>query len=564
MPDELNEGQKSFSKIEEDDFKIRFALECADSVNWEMSPDFKKIIFSDNFETRYGIRQADYNYDFEAFVNLHLKPHKEQIFEDLRRYSSGETDMYSGEISLYDNKGKKHWLLVRGKFINDERKLIYGVSINITERKLFEQRLTQMAYFDSQTGLYRPDYISDVFAGRIESARLTDPGLMMLNISRFRDVNAVFGHERGDAVLIRAAKRLSGLTDNLLAKINAGGFIIVFNRADTARLEKAARSILKAFEKPLDIEGQSYYISFKIGIALPRDGVSDFGMLMKDAELAVNHIKNDEVNHVCVINDEIRSAADDSLNLIYELRQATRNNEFLLLFQPIIHGHTKKASGAEALIRWRHPQRGIVSPAVFIPLAEQTGLIIQIGDFVLQEAVKQLAKCMEMNKDFHISINVSVVQLMSPGFIERVQSLLAEHSLPPANLMVEVTESVFITDMAHIIHMLGRLREIGVKVSLDDFGTGYSSLHYLAKIPLDNLKIDRSFLWDALNDPTSEAILKSIISLARNLNLSITAEGVETEEQLELLKTHGSDYIQGFYFSKPIPPDDLERYMQEK
>ena len=540
---------------EETDFKLRFALECADSINWEMNSDFSKIIFSGNFDTTYGIRQTDYDYDFDTFISLHLNPYKERIYETINKYINGETDIISIEISMRDKWGKEHWLLVRGKFINDERKLIYGVSVNITERKFLERRLAQMAYVDSITGVYRLEYIADAFAGRIESVCMSNAGLMLLNISRFRDINAVFGHERGNEVLRHAARRLAGLTDGILAKIDAG-FIIAFSG------DSGYEKILSAFEEPLNINGQLYHINFKIGIAPPMGVSNDFGALLKDAEIAVNHIKNDEFNNVCVIGDGIRKESADRLNITYELRQAVLNDEFALLFQPIINAATKRVSGAEALIRWKHPERGMVSPVVFIPIAEQNGLINQIGDFVLREAMKQLKKCLETDDKFYISINVSVTQLMSPDFIGRVKELMECYSIPPANLVAEVTESVFITDMKRVTGMLNSIRELGVRVSLDDFGTGYSSLSYLAKIPLDNLKIDQSFLRDALNDPTSVAILKSIISLARNLNLSITAEGVETAEHLELLEVHGCDYLQGYHFSKPIPPDELERFMK--
>jgi diguanylate cyclase (GGDEF)-like protein len=563
LSDKLIRAQKEIAVLKEHDFKLSFALDCAEAINWEISEDHKKVIFSKNFDTYYGIRQSDYDYDFERFLELHLNPHKEQVLESMERYVTGKAEMMELEITLYDDKGRMHWLLARGKFISEERKVIYGVSINITKQKNLEDRLARMAYVDSNTGLYKAEYISDVLAGRIEAVKISTPGLMMLNIYRFRDINAVFGHERGTEVLVHAAKRLATLTNYLIARIEAGGFIILFNQAKgTAELEEVGRRILGAFEKPLMIGGHPYFINFKIGIAKAEGRDADFGTLLKDAELAVNHIKNDEIRSLCVISDEIRKSEDDYLNMVYEFRQAIQCNEFLLHFQPIINGVTKKVSGAEALIRWNHPKRGMISPATFIPLAEQTGLINQIGDFVLAEAMKELKKCMEIDSKFYISVNVSVIQLMSNELLQRIQGLLEDYRIPPGNLIVEITESVFIANMTQMISMLNKIRELGVRVSLDDFGTGYSSLSYLTQIPLDNLKIDQSFLRDVSDSPASEAILKSIISLARNLNLSITVEGVENAGHMELLKVYGCDYLQGYFFSRPVPSDGLESFLE--
>ncbi|MCL2718014.1 MAG: EAL domain-containing protein [Lachnospiraceae bacterium] len=546
----------------EQEFKLGFALDCAEALNWELSPDFKKLIFGDEFEAMLGIRQADYDYDFETFINLHLYREKSQITEAINKYLAGQADIISVEVSIIDSKGKKHWFHIRGRFINEKREKIYGVSVNITERKILENRLAQLAYIDSLTGLYRREYISDALAGHVESVSLSNIGLMMLNINRFRDINAVFGHERGDAVLLHTAKRLLTLTDNLIAKMDADRFIIIFNEvSDTREMETTAQMIKEAFEIPLEIDKQPIYVNFKIGITLAADGNCDFLSLMKDAELAVNHVQNNEINHICIMNEDIRRSTDDHIKLLYELRKAVENNEFILHFQPIICRESQKISGAEALIRWEHPQRGIVGPMTFIPLAEQTGLICQIGDFVLTAALKELKKRLETDQDFYISINVSVTQFMASGLVERIEGLLEENSIPPANLIVEITESIFIADVQNIIDMLNRLRGIGVRISLDDFGTGYSSMSYLKKIPLDNLKIDRSFLYDVIHDPASEAILKSIITLARNLNLSITAEGVETDGHLTLLESHGCDYLQGYYYSRPIPADELDAFV---
>lgn len=562
LENSLKQSQEYISMLAEQEVKLNFALGCAMSLCWEMTPDLKTLVFNPTFEQIMGVNQADYDYDFMTFISTYLSPFKDDIVRMMNDLVAGKTDMFEKEISMYDSNGKLHWLMVRGKFIDEKRELIYGVSINITEQKEYEERLYNLAYRDALTGLYKTEYVREAFENRIPSLKMSNIGLLLIDVIRFRDFSAAYGYERADDILVSIAKRLEALAQgHLVVRAGSHEFIIVCNNSPSVvELENLARNILWSFESPLMISDDSYYINLKIGVAVPNGGDS-FKTLLKDAEIALHNINQVGVKGFCVINDFIRKNVDSLIHIGHELRCAVERNEFFLHFQPIVKSGNNNLIGAEALIRWNHPERGVINPLYFIPLAEDTGAIAEIGDFVLHEAISQLAKWLPYNNNFYISINVSAHQFFHGGLVERIQSLIRRCGVSPSHIVIEVTESVFISDVSHMTSILNLLRSTGIRVSLDDFGTGYSSLSYLQKIPLDNLKIDRNFLLDVHTNTTSASILKSIISLGQNLNLSITAEGVETEAQLSLLEQYGCDSFQGYYFSKPVPPERIREFI---
>ncbi len=559
----LKEEHNNLKLLQMQKDRLDFALDCALTVTWELDTQLKHLEFSDNFEKALGIIQADYDYDFTRFVDIHLNPYKEVILERISDFIQGKTEMFIVEVTLCDREQNLHWFIIRGKFLDEKKNLIFGVSVDITEQKVFEQRLAELAYKDILTGLYKMEYVTDTLAGLTEGEKLQDIGLMVFDIKHFRNINEAFGHKCGNDVLKYVAARLKELMkDRMVIRVGGDEYLVVFNHVtDAAVIREAAEQMLKEFEEPLDIEGTLYYINFKVGIALAEEKDIDFTALLRDAEIALHQAKKDEINDIYVIKEEIRQKVDSVVSLEFELRRGITRKEFYLDFQPVISVKDHSVIGMEALVRWKHPIRGNVPPLEFIPLAEECGLIVPLGDFVLEDSMRKLQGWLKINPNIYVAINVSTIQFMTHNFIERIKELMDKYTIPSRNLVIEVTESVFISEASHIVNILKVLQDMGIRVSLDDFGTCYSSLSYLKKIPLDNLKIDRDFLLDVLEDPVSDAILKSIITLAQNLKLTVTAEGVETKEQLSLLEKYDCTSLQGFYFSRPVDPQKIEEFI---
>ncbi|MCL2253568.1 MAG: bifunctional diguanylate cyclase/phosphodiesterase [Lachnospiraceae bacterium] len=549
-------------------FKINFALECANAVRWEYQRETDFIWFGEEFYKMTGLSGTNWDYKFSTFAETVLAPYVDEIKEQIAELEAGTREMLSIILNFDGANGESFWYNIRGKFFDRDQGIVYGVSININEQKKMEKRLWDMAYRDDMTGLYRMGYVKDIFAKRIDGIRLRYPAFMVLDIAGFSNVNEAFGHDRGNRVLYQASRRLTELCKSeIIARVNGDEFLIVFDNVDDQeRLQKVAEDIITSFRKPVVEGGNDFFLAFKIGITVPGEEKIDIhrlGIHLQDAEIALQRAKQDGRSSICIINNDIRKDTDELLTLSYELHKAVENKEFTVYFQPIILNKTKKPIGCEALVRWVHPEKGIISPMRFIPIAEEIGLIIAIGDFVMEESLKHLRKWISFDPNFYVSVNVSYIQFVSLGFVERVKELVTMYKVPYSALVIELTESIFISDIVQMTECLSELRDLGIRVSLDDFGTGYSSLSYLKRIPLDNLKIDREFLLDVSGNNSSASILRTIISLARDLNLSITAEGVETTEQISLLEEYGCDLLQGYYFSRPVLSEQIDEFLSE-
>jgi EAL domain-containing protein (putative c-di-GMP-specific phosphodiesterase class I) len=323
-----------------------------------------------------------------------------------------------------------------------------------------------------------------------------------------------------------------------------------------------ARRILHDLTKPFVLNGHEVFISASIGISLyPSDG-QDVDTLLKNADIAMYHAKEQGKNNFQFYTDSMNATALDRLHLENEMRKALERNEFQLYFQPKVRVENQKIIGVEALLRWNHPKRGLLSPAEFIPLAEETGLIVPIGQWVLRTACEQgKAWQAEGLAPLTISVNISQRQFEQDHFLESVLDTLESTNFPPHLLELEITESLIMHDPEKVIALLGELKNTGIIISIDDFGTGYSSLEYLRRLPLDALKIDRSFITHTVSNPDDAAIARAVIAMAHSLNLKVIAEGVENNAQLEFLRGLDCDEAQGFLFSRPVPPDECARLM---
>ncbi len=433
---------------------------------------------------------------------------------------------------------------------------------DISEQLAAKQRIEELSHTDALTGLPNRRLLAD----RVEFAlamaqRSGSPfALMVLNLDRFKQVNDALGMGLGDRVLLEVTERIKSCLRNVDTVSRLGGdeFVLLVHQADAAGAEATARRVLDAMVKPFSIDDQTFTVTCSIGVALcPVDGDS-LDQLMRRADAAMHRVKEAGRASFRFHLAHTDVAQRSHMQIDHAMRQALVSGLFRLHYQPQINLKTGEVVGAEALIRWRDPVLGEVSPAEFIPVAEESGFIIAIGDWVLSQAVKQAAAWRANGLAMPVSINVSALQFQQPDFTDRVASELKAASLPPQLLELELTESILIHDAQDALHRLQALAQLGVQLAIDDFGTGYSSLGYLKRFPIHRLKIDRSFVSHLPGDASDVAIVNAIIQLGRAMNLRVIAEGVETEPQRQFLLDAGCDEFQGFLYAPALDTPNFE------
>jgi diguanylate cyclase (GGDEF)-like protein len=430
---------------------------------------------------------------------------------------------------------------------------------DITKRRRAESRIAYMATHDALTDLPNRVFLRDrlsqlLSAGDADSPRAT--ALLLLDLDRFKEVNDTLGHAAGDNLLRKVAERLRTIldVDDLAARLGGDEFAILRSGTDRTDTATLARRIIESLAAPYYLEGKQANVGASIGISFaPTDG-SDPEALLRCADLALYRAKAQGRGGFTFFDCEMTASADNRRILELELREALILGQFEAHYQPQIDVKSGAVNGAEALIRWRHPSRGLVGPGEFIPIAEEVGLIVPIGEWIMRQACRDAAQWRE---GMRVSVNLSAVQFKSHHLAEMVISALAAGGLPPARLELEITESVLLEETEATRRTLHQLRGLGVRVSLDDFGTGFSSLGYLRSFPFDKIKIDRSFVREVTASANGAAIVHAIASLGASLGMETTAEGVETKEEYELIRREGCTEAQGFYFSPPRPTHEL-------
>jgi len=453
---------------------------------------------------------------------------------------------------------------------NERGEIAYRVATvrDLTEQKKSKEEIEHLAYYDPLTGLPNRLLSQDRTERAISHAKRlgTKIALLSVNINNFRAINDSLGHEFGDLLLKAAAKRLKQhiAEADTIGRYGADEFLVLITDInERSEAAKIAEELLTSLEAPFDIDGHTFCIFASIGISMYPDNGSDFETMLKKAGTAMRRAKEDAKSSYCFFADWMEEDAVKHLKMRHELREALDNNEFELHYQPQIEMLTSRLVGVEALVRWRHPQKGLLSPAEFIPSAEANGMIVPIGEWVLKESCRQMAKWKKKGLPSIVTaINISALQFRRADFEHAIMNTLAESGINPSFLELELTESVLIKDVESVLKTIGRLKSCGLKLSIDDFGTGYSSLSYLKRLNIDKLKIDKSFVSGLSKDKGDAAIVKAIIQMASSLNLKTIAEGVEDRNALEFLRAHGCDEVQGYYFSKPLTAEHLEAYVE--
>jgi diguanylate cyclase (GGDEF)-like protein len=443
---------------------------------------------------------------------------------------------------------------------------------DVTEKKEAQERINSLAFFDPLTDLPNRRLLLDRLKRAIASSARTESygALLFIDLDNFKTLNDSLGHEIGDLLLQQTAKRLVDCVreGDTVARLGGDEFVLLLETLSTqvqdaaSAAEAVGEKILAELNLPYLLAGLTGHSSPSIGVTLFMDHKGSLEDLLKCADLAMYQAKEAGRNTLRFFEPEMQAAITARAALESDLRKAVQNGEFILHYQPQVD-QAGNLTGCEALVRWQHQQRGLVSPMMFIPVAESTGLILQIGRWVLQTACSQLRAWSDrpLVNQLTIAVNVSARQFYQTDFVDEVVSILKQTGANPSRLKLELTESLLVSNIEDVITKMHNLKAIGVGFSLDDFGTGYSSLSYLKRLPLDQLKIDQTFVRDILTDPNDAAIANMVIALARTLGLDVIAEGVESIPQFEFLAAQGCHAYQGYLFSKPIPIEKFEEFV---
>ncbi len=448
--------------------------------------------------------------------------------------------------------------------------IVYGDErvIQVTLRDVGQIRRSYLAHYDVLTGLpNRQLFIERLGKAVVQAQRnRRSVAVVFLDLDRFKLVNDALGNQVGDALLRAAAGRLTAAVRESDAVCRLGGDefgLLLDNLSGAAEAESLAQKILDDLEAPFQLEGHELFLTASIGITVcPADG-DDAEELIKHADTAMYHAKEQGRNNWQFYRASLNAAVSERLSLENALRKALERRELLVYYQPQVEIGSEKIVGAEALLRWRHPELGLITPERFIHLAEESGLILPIGEWVLREACAQNMLWRSRGlPTLRVAVNLSARQFHQPGLEEKVAQVLEETGLDANCLELELTESLLMQDAPAAVRTLGKLREMGVHLGVDDFGTGYSSLSYLKRFPIDRLKIDQSFVRDIGRDPDAGSIAEAVIALAHSLRMKAVAEGVEDEEQLTYLCSLNCDEVQGYFFSRPLPAELLEEFVR--
>ena len=388
--------------------------------------------------------------------------------------------------------------------------------------------------------------------------------MLFIDLDNFKNINDSFGHKVGDEILIEVANRLRSFfgSGNLVVRQGGDEFIVLMKCQDTLKREELLKELIALISKPYSIEHMEFSLGASIGTAQYPKDAQQLESLMSLADIAMYEAKKKK-NAFCVFSAEMKNRSIRKIDIEHELRNAVKNNEFWMVYQPQMRADGE-IHGVEALIRWKNEKLGFVPPDQFISVAEETGLMPEIGEFVIKQSLEEISTLQaKMKKNFQLSLNVSVRQLLDVRFLDNLLNDIEACSLDKASITIEITESLFIEDVDYILHILKSIKDEGIGLSLDDFGTGYSSLSMLRKLPVNELKIDKSFVDEILHIEEDRAMVHSIINMGKNLSMHTLAEGVETFEQVELLKRFGCDIFQGYYFAKPLAKDDILHFLEE-
>jgi len=502
--------------------------------------------------------------------DAHAHRENRQLWQSIRLQVQ-RVGVWQGEINSVRRNGERFWeQLIVTPIKNSSGEatgyLILGEDISI--RKRYEQQLLRQANYDILTGLPNRMLALDRLKLALAQARRESSlvGVMFLDLDNFKHINDTLGHDAGDNLLIEAARRISSCLrgTSTVARLGGDEFLVILpGLTGPEATSQVAERILKTFSPPYLLNGQEVFVTTSIGISIFPNDSDNSGTLLQHADAAMYQAKHKGKSAYAHFAPEMTEVSHERLQMESLMRRALEQKEFELFYQPIVRTDTGQLCSAEALLRWNNPGMGMVMPDRFIPLAEETGLITPIGEWVLHEACAAAKRWEEtLGINMGISVNVSPRQFRDPGFIDTVMSALKSSGLPPQQLELEITERLILDNTIETADILRQLDQSGIRLSVDDFGTGYSALSYLKSYPFDTLKIDKSFVQDVMKEQDDASLVKAIINMAHSLGLRVIAEGVEEEAQTHFLQHEGCDYSQGYFYSRPLPEPEFQEWLK--
>ena len=562
--------------------KLAHAQRIANLGWWEWDVGSNRFTGSADFYRILGLEQGCFGETWETFLRCVCAEDRGRVREAFEQAVHGAASL-NLDCRVLRGDGVVRIIHQQAQAQRSETgaaTLLTGTLQDVTERREIEQQVRHLAYFDGLTGLPNRRLFQERLHPSLEAARRhrRTAALLFLDLDRFKRINDTMGHSAGDTLLREAAERISSSlrltdwvgrageagSDSFVARLGGDEFIVLLTEIERVQdAARVARRLIDALSHPFVLAGQEVFISASMGIAIyPFDG-EDPETLLKNADTAMYHAKDQGRNNFQFYTESMNASAFERLVLEGSLRKALERGEFVLHYQPQVCLKSGSVRGAEALVRWNHPDLGLVPPSGFIGLAEETGLIVPLGYWVLRAACAQARAWQDRgHRHLRVAVNVSGRQFAQPGFVREVAAILAETGLTPALLDLELTETVLMEDAEDNLAVLQEIKALGVRLSIDDFGTGYSSLGYLRRLPIGALKVDRSFLAGVPSDEDRTTITSAIVALGRSLRLGVIAEGVEYPEQVAFLRELGCDEMQGYLVSRPLPPEDFAAFLE--
>lgn len=568
------ERNRAENALRESEARYALAARGANDGLWDWDLNTNIIYYSPRWKSMLGCYEDDVgDTPAEWFQRVHAED-REQLEVKIALHLEGNSPHFESEYRILRQDDAYRWMLCRGVAVRDANgkpTRMAGSQTDISDRKLAEEQLFYAASHDSLTNLTNRALFLDHLEQAAERAKRYKNylfALLFLDLDHFKVVNDGLGHHAGDQLLVEFSRRLEACIRPIdtIARLGGDEFAILIEHINgVIDATTVAERIKQFLSAPFQLDGHEIFMSASIGVTLSSTGYEHAGDALRDADTAMYRAKTNGRARYELFDHSMHTNAVERLRLEADLRRAIEHQELLPYYQPIIALPGGRIIGAEVLLRWQHPQRGLLSPLDFIPLAEETGLIVPISAWLIRMACTQSKIWQDAgHAPFNLAINLSARDFKYDSLPQRIREILTETNVPAHTIELEITETIAMDNLDSIIDILKELHQIGVKISIDDFGTGHSSLGRLKHLPINTLKIDRSFIRDMIANPDDAALTKAIIAMARSLNLQVIAEGVETSEQFMFLQEQRCDRLQGFFFSRPIPTDEFTKFLQEK
>ena len=570
---DVTQRERAGAALRESEERYALAARGANDGLWDWNLATNEVYYSPRWKSMLGWTDTEVGSTPDDWLGRVHAEDVERVRNDVAGHVAGYAPHLESEHRIRHRDGHYVWVLCRGVAVRDASGKPYrmaGSMTDITDRKNTEQQLLHDAFHDALTNLPNRALFTDLLTRSLGRARRRIDyrfAVLFIDLDRFKVVNDSLGHSIGDELLKALTRRIERCVrpGDTVARLGGDEFtILVDDIGDASDATRVADRIQHELAQPFNLSGHEVFTSASIGIALSASGYQAADDLLRDADIAMYRAKALGKARYEVFDTQMHARARALLELETDLRRAAERGEFRLHYQPLVTLETGRITGFEAVVRWQHPVHGLIGPAAFIPIAEETGLIIPIGKWVLREACRQMRVWQDRypSLDLTVSVNLSGKQFAQPGLVEEIDAALKETGLEPRRLRIEITESVVMENAAQAMAMIDQLRALKVKIDVDDFGTGYSSLSYLQRFSLDHLKIDRSFVSNIGTDQGENAeIVRTIVTLAHHLGMDAVAEGVETADQLALLREVGCQLVQGYLFAKPLDEADADRLL---